>query len=193
MFADLLSRPGVEEHVALRSRFGFLALHGGLEQGTAEMAQAAAQASGASLYAVVQPDHLRWHLPAHRISAPDAPTLAAFLDHVDVVVSLHGYLRHDLPSAVLVGGANRVLAAQLGARLRHTLPDFDVVDDLRRIPAELRGVHPHNPVNLSRGGGIQLELPHRVRFAGRDPRRSGRSPAETLVDTLVAFATTTAP
>lgn len=192
VFSDLLSRPGVEEHVRLRSRCGFLALHGGLEQGTAEMAQAAAQASGASLYAVVQPAELRWHLPAHRISAPDAPTLAAFLDHVDVVVSLHGYRRPDLPTAVLVGGANRVLAARLGAQLRRALPDCEVVDDLTMIPAGLRGVHPHNPVNLSRGGGIQLELPHRVRFAARDAHRSGPSAAERVVDTLAAFATTTA-
>jgi len=192
VFADLLSRPGVEEHVRLASRCGFLALHGGLEQGTAEMAQAAAHASGASLYAVVQPAELRWHLPAHRISAPDAPTLAAFLDHVDVVVSLHGYLRHDRPTAVLVGGANRVLAARLGGLLRGALPDCDVVDDLARIPAGLRGVHPQNPVNLSRGGGIQLELPHRVRFAAGRGHGPGPSAAERVVDTLAAFAATTA-
>lgn len=190
MFSDLLSRPGVEEHLRLRSRCGFLALHGGLEQGTAEMAQAAATASGASLYAVVQPAELRWHLPAHRIAAPQTPTLAAFLDHVDIVVSLHGYLRHDLPTAVLVGGANRDLAARLGAQLRQALPDCDVVDDLARIPAGLRGVHPRNPVNLSRGGGVQLELPHPARFAARDADRSGPSAAERVVDTLAAFAET---
>jgi phage replication-related protein YjqB (UPF0714/DUF867 family) len=193
VFADLLAHPGVEEQIRLRSRCGFLALHGGLEPATAEMAHAAAEASGASLYAVVQPDNLRWHLPAHRISAPDAPTLAAFLDHVDVVVSLHGYLRHDLTTAVLVGGANRALAAQLGARLRRALPDFEVIDDLAHIPAGLRGVHPQNPVNLTRAGGVQLELPHRVRSVGRGPHPSGRSPAAALVDALAAFATTTAP
>ncbi len=187
MFADLLAHPGVEEHQELRSRCGFLALHGGLEPGTAEMAHAAATASGASLYAVVQPAGLRWHLPAHRI--PATPTLAAFLDHVDVVISLHGYLRHDLTTAVLVGGRNRVLAAQLAALLRDALPDFDVVDDLARIPAGLRGVHPNNPVNRTRGGGVQLELPHQARRVGRPPRHSEPSPAAVLVDTLAAFAT----
>ena len=35
MLADLLGHPGVEEVYELRSRFGFLAIHGGsLEQGT---------------------------------------------------------------------------------------------------------------------------------------------------------------
>ena len=38
-----------------------------------------------------------------------------FLDHVDVVVSVHGYSRSDLRMAVLVGGANRDLAHRLGA------------------------------------------------------------------------------
>ena len=48
----------------------------------------------------------------------------------------------DLTDALLVGGANRALAAQLGARLRDALPDFEVVDDLAHIPAGLRGMHP---------------------------------------------------
>ena len=190
MFADLLARPGVEERVRLASRCGFMALHGGLESGTAEMAQTAADRSGASLYAVVQPADLRWHLPAHRIRAEEPSALATFLDHVDVVVSLHGYLRHDLVNAVLVGGANRALAARLGASLRDALPGVDVVDELDAIPAGLRGVHPNNPVNRSRGGGVQLELSHRVRFAGGPAGRAGPPPAGRLVDTLVAFAAT---
>ena len=33
-FADLLAAPGVVEVAELRSRFGFLAFHGGLEAGT---------------------------------------------------------------------------------------------------------------------------------------------------------------
>jgi phage replication-related protein YjqB (UPF0714/DUF867 family) len=63
---QLLSTPGVEERLVPGSRFGFCALHGGLEQGTAEIAEAAARAAGATFYAVVQPDDLRWHVPSHR-------------------------------------------------------------------------------------------------------------------------------
>src|SRR5690606_39793265 len=69
VFAELLAHPGVEEQVELRSRFGFLAIHGGsLERGTAEVADAAAEQAGASLYAVRQPDDLRWHVPSDRKS-----------------------------------------------------------------------------------------------------------------------------
>jgi phage replication-related protein YjqB (UPF0714/DUF867 family) len=188
VFAELLAYPGVEEHVELRSRFGFLALHGGLEPGTAELADAAATPSGASIYTVVQPDDLRWHVPAHRMAPSDAPSLAEFLDHVDIVVSLHGYQRPDLPRAVLVGGAHRDLAAQLGARLRAVLPDYDVIDELTRIPADLRGVHPRNPVNLTRSGGIQLELPHRVRSIGPYRDASYRTHTDALVLALADFA-----
>jgi phage replication-related protein YjqB (UPF0714/DUF867 family) len=38
-----------------------------------------------------------------------------------------------------------------------------VVDQLDDIPTDLRGVHRRNPVNLPRGGGVQLELPPRPR------------------------------
>jgi phage replication-related protein YjqB (UPF0714/DUF867 family) len=136
----------------------------------------------------VQPGDLHWHVPAHLIAPVDAPSLAAFLAHVDVVVSLHGYRRAALPMAILVGGAHRTLAATLGDRLRAALPDYDVVDDLPAIPADLRGVHPRNPVNLTRGGGIQLELPHPLRSIGpfRDATYQGHTAA--LVDTLAAFA-----
>jgi phage replication-related protein YjqB (UPF0714/DUF867 family) len=188
VFADLLSHPGVEEHVVFGSPVGFLALHGGLEPGTAEVARAAATTSGASLYTVVQPGDLHWHVPAHQVAAADAPSLAAFLTHVDVVVSLHGYLRAELPMAVLVGGTNRRLARRLGTALRASLPDYDVVDDLSAIPPDLRGVHPANPVNLTRGGGIQLELPHPVRAIGPFRNADYERHTDALVAVLAGFA-----
>jgi phage replication-related protein YjqB (UPF0714/DUF867 family) len=54
----------------------------------------------------------------------------------------------------------------VGSALRAGLPGFEVVDDLALIPAPLRGLHPENPVNRARGGGVQLELPPRVRGLG---------------------------
>ena len=39
MFDGLLATKGVEERFVARSRFGLCALHGGLEQGTAEIAE----------------------------------------------------------------------------------------------------------------------------------------------------------
>jgi phage replication-related protein YjqB (UPF0714/DUF867 family) len=46
------------------------------------------------------------------------------------------------------------------------------------IPSHLRGLHPSNPVNLVASGGVQLELPPRVRRAGPD--------YDALVTTLAA-------
>src|SRR6516165_7751362 len=62
-FPELLAHPEVQEHLVLGSPVGFLALHGGLEPGTAEIAAEAAARTGASCYAVVQPDHLKHHVP----------------------------------------------------------------------------------------------------------------------------------
>jgi phage replication-related protein YjqB (UPF0714/DUF867 family) len=36
------------------------------------------------------------------------------------------------------------------------------------MPAHLRGMHPNNPVNRVASGGVQLELPPRVRRPGED-------------------------
>jgi phage replication-related protein YjqB (UPF0714/DUF867 family) len=69
-------------------------------------------------------------------------------------------------TTLLLGGQNRDLGRHLGLRLQGALPDFEVVDDLDRIPRELRGLHPDNPVNRPRGAGVQLELPPRVRGLG---------------------------
>jgi phage replication-related protein YjqB (UPF0714/DUF867 family) len=171
MFPELLAHDGVDERLQLGSRVGFLALHGGLERGTYEIAQEASVRSGASLYAVVQPADLRWHLPSSAYDPEHSDALAAFLDHVDVVVSLHGYggLRtsDDRWTTVLVGGSDRELAARLAATLRVALPGYTFLDDVDRIPHTLRGVHPGNPVNRVRSGGVQLELPPRVRGYGR--------------------------
>jgi phage replication-related protein YjqB (UPF0714/DUF867 family) len=195
-FAGLLATAGVEERRVLRSRFGFLALHGGLEQATAELATEAAQRAGASLYAVVQPPDLRWHIPSNQMHPAASPALAGFLDHVEVVVSLHGYggLRDsdDRWTTVLVGGGNRPLAAELAADLRTALDHYTWLDDLDRIPGHLRGVHPDNPVNRPRLGGVQLELPPRARGYGRywaDFDGPGWPPhPAVLLDVLVSFA-----
>src|SRR5689334_3273177 len=92
MFAELLAHDGVEEICELRSTFGLMAFHGGnLEAATDVIAGEAASRAGASLYAVVQPPSLRWHIPSTEVRPSESPRLAAFIDHVDVVVAVHGY------------------------------------------------------------------------------------------------------
>ncbi|HEX4491565.1 MAG TPA: poly-gamma-glutamate hydrolase family protein [Acidimicrobiia bacterium] len=171
LLREFLECDGVHEHVELGSRVGFLALHGGLERGTFEIAREASIRSGASLYAVVQPETLRWHVSSADYDPAQSDALAAFLDHVDVIVSVHGYggliPSDDRWTTVLVGGADRALAARLAAALRGALPEYTFLDELERIPLGLRGVHPDNPVNRARRGGVQLELPPRVRGYGR--------------------------
>jgi phage replication-related protein YjqB (UPF0714/DUF867 family) len=189
--SELLAKPGVLEECTLRSRFGFLAIHGGgLEEMTDVIAERAAEAAGASVYLLRHPDHYPHHLPSALYRAEESGRLGEFLDHVDVAVSLHGYGRIGRSSQLLAGGRNRALATHLK---RHVVvPGYQVVTDLEAIPRELRGMHPDNPVNRVRGGGTQLELSPRVR--GISPRRplpgeDGLSPATSaLVQGLVATA-----
>jgi phage replication-related protein YjqB (UPF0714/DUF867 family) len=189
MLADLLAHPGVEEVCELRGRFGLMAFHGGsLERGTDVIAEVAATRAGASFYAVRQPEDLNWHLPSVAFDPAASPALARFVAHVETVVAIHGYGRAEMWTTLLVGGTNRPLAARLRAALEAGLGDgFTVVDDLEAIPTQLRGQHPRNPVNLPRGGGVQLELPPRVRPGTGAP--TYRPAYETaVIDALVDIA-----
>ncbi|MFL6207176.1 MAG: poly-gamma-glutamate hydrolase family protein [Acidimicrobiales bacterium] len=163
-FAELLGHDGVEEDLELRSSFGLMAFHGGnLEEGTDLVASSVAEQAGASLYAVRQPAGLRWHVPSVEVGPDESAALAAFVDHVEIAIAVHGYGREGLWTTLLLGGRNRELAAHVGVHLRRAMPGYQVVDDLEAIPRDLRGVHRANPVNLPAQSGVQLELPPRPR------------------------------
>jgi phage replication-related protein YjqB (UPF0714/DUF867 family) len=163
-FAALLATPGVEEVSHLRGPVGFMAYHGGaLEAMTDVIAQRAAERSSASFYAVVQPDGMREHLPSIDVRPTESDRLASFIEHVDIVITVHGFGRRGLFGSLLLGGGNRRFAEHVGDALRRSLPAYDVVTDVEAIPVPLRGLHRHNPVNLPRHGGVQVELPPRVR------------------------------
>ena len=186
MLADLLAHDGVVEELTLRSTVGFLALHGGsLERETDHIAREAAEGADASLYAVCQPDDLRWHIPSVRMDPADSPAFGAFLAHVRVVLSVHGYGRDGMFTTLLLGGGNRSAAAEVAGHLRDALPGYRVEDDLGVIPTALRGRHPDNPVNLTRGGGVQIELPPRIRLQGPNADAAARA---ALVDSLATAA-----
>jgi phage replication-related protein YjqB (UPF0714/DUF867 family) len=195
MLDELLRQPGVVETTELRSTFGFMAFHGGLEGGTETVAAQAARRAAASLYLVVQPPSLVWHIPSHFVSPDHSPGLARFLEHVEVAVAVHGYGRKGRPDDLLLGGTNRALAAHLAASFRRRQDGFTIVDDLAAIPVELRGLHPDNPVNRPRQGGVQVELPPRARGASPSPLRRGDPcvPAQTVVDALAETAMTWPP
>lgn len=182
--------PGVREECDLRGPIGFMAYHGGgLEEMTDVIARSAASGTGASYYGVVHPPDWDLHIPSTRVTPDDSPVLARFLGHVSTVITVHGFGRRPLLTSILLGGRNRELATHLAGHLRAHLPAYDVVDDLDRIPSDLRGVHERNPVNLPVDGGVQIELPPRVR--GSSPLwwdwEHGLVPhTRSLIDALVA-------
>ena len=192
-FEALLSMPGVSEVLRLGSRFGFMAFHGGwLEEVTDDVACAAAERSGASYYGVLQGPNDQWHIPSHLVNPEESENLRRFIEHVDVVIAIHGFGRPDLLRSVLLGGQNRDLAEFVACRLIPHLPHYEIIHEISSVPLALRGQHPRNPVNLPRGGGVQVELPPRIR--GKSPiwtgfKGPGRVPHhEALIDGLAAAA-----
>ena len=167
-FRSCLNEPGVIEASQLRSRFGFLAIHGGgLEQMTDVIAERAADAADASVYVLRHPDHYPHHLPSALFRPRRVDRLAEFLDHVDVAVSLHGYGRIGRSTQLLAGGRNRALAAHLAQHIQ--LTGYQVVTDLDDIPHELRGLHPEQP------GQPGTRRRHTARIVGS---RQGSQPAQ---------------
>jgi phage replication-related protein YjqB (UPF0714/DUF867 family) len=172
-----------------------MAYHGGsLEEQTDVIAREAAARSDASYYAVLQPADLQWHIPSHKVTPDQSERLAEFVEHVDVVITIHGFGRRGLFTSLLLGGQNRELANHVAGHLSHRLLAYDIITDLDAIPKELRGLHAANPVNLPRQQGVQIELPPRVRGSSAlwaDWEGPGRVPhTERLIDGLVAAATT---
>lgn len=174
MLEELLAHPRVMEETVLAGDLGFMAIHGGLEQGTAGMARRLAAAVGGSLYVVEQPDDLAWHIPSTLYEPASSTALSRFIGHVRTVVSIHGFGRRHLQRSVLVGGRNTDLAARLAEAIRQGT-ELRVVDDPAQIPHGLRGLHPRNPVNLPPEAGVQLELSPSARV---DPDRA------VLIDAL---------
>lgn len=194
-FSELLDREDVTEECVLRGTFGFMAFHGGsLEEMTDVIARRAADACGASYYGVQLPDNLEWHIPSHRVTADQSARLADFLDHVDIVITVHGFGRAGFFTSLLLGGRNRRLAVHLGDALRRHLPAYTIVDDIDEIPNDLRGLHQDNPVNVPMHAGVQLELPPRVRGSSPlwwDWEGPGLTPhTESLVNALTECAAT---
>ena len=168
MFAELLAHAGVREIMTLRSTFGFMAFHGGsLEKGTDDIATAAAEAAGASLYAVRAAARPALAHPVGR----DRPGRVAGAGRLPRP-RRHGRGRARLrpPRHVHHDPARRRQPrprhARPGAICDAALPDYTVVDDLDEVPTELRGLHPDNPVNRAQAVG----RPGRAAAPGARPR-----------------------
>lgn len=191
--SSLLARPDVTEECELRSTFGFMAYHGGtLEKATDAIARDAAARSGSSFYGIVQCDPEPLHVPSTAIEPSQSAAMTAFLDHVDVVVTVHGYGRDELRHTVLVGGTHAGLRDHLVATLGPSLDGYRFLTEPEEIPRGLAGRHPDNPVNRPAEGGVQLELPptlrwHYERHGWSDDPGVGRAPqVEVLVAGLTA-------
>lgn len=196
-FSRLVTEPGVVEVLDLRGEIGICAFHGGnLERMTEHIAAEAAARSGASFYAAIQPPGMRRHVPSAEVGAAPSPRLRAFLEHCRWVITVHGYGRSGYFASLLCGGGNRRLASHVARHLGDALPAYESIDDIERIPHRLRGLHPDNPCNLPPGGGMQLELPPRVRgltpladhWPGHDPRTAQFPHVRRLITGLAAAA-----
>ena len=110
------------------------------------------------------------------VSGADPLNLAGIVtagDRVRAVAATRVLYRDGVPMAAMEGDYVRPLtmtadvapelAAEVALQLRAALPGYRWLDDLELIPSHLRGVHRANPVNIPSGGGVQLELPPRVR------------------------------
>tara|TARA_B100001996_G_C18667935_1_gene595544 strand:+ start:1822 stop:2430 length:609 start_codon:yes stop_codon:yes gene_type:complete len=165
MISKLLDREDVVEELELRSSFGFMAYHGGsLEKATDVIAREAAERSNSSYYGLIQSHEDPIHFASTQLLEEKSEPLELFLNHIQVVTTIHGYGREHLFYSVLLGGRNRQLAEHFAPILREALPSYKFETELENIPKELRGQHLKNPVNYPPLQGVQLELPPTLRW-----------------------------
>ena len=165
MISKLLDREDVVEELELRSSFGFMAYHGGsLEKATDVIAREAAERSNSSYYGLIQSHEDPIHFASTQLLEEKSEPLELFLNHIQVVTTIHGYGREHLFYSVLLGGRNRQLAEHFAPILREALPSYKFETELENIPKELRGQHLKNPVNYPSLQGVQLELPPTLRW-----------------------------
>ncbi|HVA08423.1 MAG TPA: poly-gamma-glutamate hydrolase family protein [Acidimicrobiales bacterium] len=186
--AELLTMPGVREECILRSSVGFMALHGGSQdRGTEQIARRAAEQARASYYGIVHPPRLRVHLTSRLHDPIHSIKLLAFLEHVDVAISVHGFGRDGFAlwldpnrgliiepygpairgqqtgplRGIIIGGLNAQLLNTARKLFQGRLAGYHVADERVRL-----GFHPDNPVNLPMANGVQVELPPGLRGIG---------------------------
>jgi phage replication-related protein YjqB (UPF0714/DUF867 family) len=205
--AQLLEESGVEERCVLRSGVGIMALHGGSQdRGTDRIAGRVADEAFSSFYAIVQPPQFRRHIPSRFYDPADSPALQAFLKHIDVAISVHGFGRDSFGmwidperglilepygparrfgqegplTGIILGGQNSELLERSRRILEGRFAGYHVADPRLRL-----GFHRTNPVNLPSGNGVQIELPPGLRGIG--PYGERPTPVdEPIVDEVVA-------
>jgi phage replication-related protein YjqB (UPF0714/DUF867 family) len=204
--AELLTLPGIREECILRSDVGFMALHGGSQdRGTEQIAGQAAEQTGASYYAIVQPPGLRVHLTSRLHNPDQSARLRAFLEHVDVAISVHGFGRDSFAlwidperglviepygpairgkqtgplRGIILGGLNAQLLDVARTLFQQRFAGYRVADERVRL-----GFHPDNPVNLPSARGVQVELPPGLRGIGDFGERL--VPRQDVVSDMVA-------
>ncbi len=207
--AELLALPGVNEQTVLRSAVGFMALHGGSQdRGTNQVARRAAEESGASYYAIVQPSWLRVHLTSREHNPDHSACMRAFLDHVEIAISVHGFGRDGFAlwvdparglliepygpallgrqtgplRGIIVGGRNAELLAAARRLLDNRFAGYHVADERVRL-----GFHPDNPVNLPSAQGVQIELPPGLRGIGDLGERLEPRMDRMVTDVIIAL------
>lgn len=162
-FADLsrAQREGrdfrIEVHARPDSSVAIVAPHGGgIEDGTSELARAAAGADlNLYLFEGCRPayNYRALHLTSHRF---DEPRCLELIARCERVVTIHGCDGED--PVILLGGLDVVLARDLAAALASA--HFEVATEGHRFPAT-------NPANIcnrgASGRGVQVEVPHRLR------------------------------
>jgi phage replication-related protein YjqB (UPF0714/DUF867 family) len=143
--------------------------------------------AGASYYAIIQPSDLRVHLTSRRHDPGQSERLGAFLAHVDIAISVHGFGRDGFnlfadpaqgiviepygPAlrgsqtgplrGIIIGGQNVQLLAVARRLMQGRFAGYRVADERIRL-----GFHPENPVNLPWAHGVQIELPPGLRGIG---------------------------
>lgn len=185
-FKKVLLDPAVREVFLPGGPIGIFAPHGGgIEPGTEEIARAVAQATGATLYVLSakRPSgNTALHVSAEHMLAGISTKLDSAVKACRLGIAIHGHGRTKGHPIYVSGLAARAVKVAADSIRNAIGANWEVVDELSKVPKELAGQHKDNIVNRPREHGIQIELPRALRD---EARPAIRGDAQLLVNSLI--------
>jgi len=167
-FKDAL-KTGKETAEHKEGDIAVLAYHAKTEEGTGDVAEDISKNSNASLYVFEGK-----RVPSTKITPTNSEDLNRMVQEKRTAVSMHAYhkqgnyekqgKKYDYKDTVFVSGQNSELAKKIATELEDSLGhEYHIETNPDYIPAHLKGMSKHNIANKFKEGGVQVEMPRKLR------------------------------
>ena len=155
------------------TKIAVLAYHAKTEAGTAEIAEAVHEKSPSSMY-VFKGNRVA----STKVTHTHSDKLKSLVKEAETAVSVHGYKNKKGVdnNVIYVSGQHGKLSSKIAKELQKNFGDnYHIETNPDYIPKHLQGKSDYNIVNKFEKGGVQIELPEKLRKQEKDRQIVGDS------------------